>query len=791
MRTFSPQVRSHYLLRGDTPQTSYINSKGEVTNLLYYNHVDTPTMCYPEWLSRIKGGLANLKDAQMKVAIIGAGVSGITIGFEFLRAGFTNFEIFEASNRIGGRFDSYKFPNDSKNFAELGAMRFPPSEGCLYYYIQYLQEQYKIGKQPHKIVLSKDFPDPGLVPTLVAFKDESYITSMGKNIPPNVEKIATSWEDFVNRKSPIVLGDGELLPAPKNIMNWLDKSNPDTFDPVRARNAWQIYVNKFKDKTYVEGIIDIFCQPNAPGGVAWNYPEDVETFGAVGTGIGGSAPLFEISFVDMMRFTLDKLEEDHAQIVTGVDSVTNAMIDCEIDVDGKLHRVRDYIKLNSPVGEVNPENDGKKITLVQQNSQEILGKEYTHIVVAMTHRAAEIGLKIDSKWHNPTRFSSQSKNAFNEEIINMESREAITNLHIAQSSKFFIKVKPWWKEDDTRVRCITTDTAMANFYTLDYDDKDNEAVCLLNYVWEDWSEKSEALGSINERYQRFLHDLKMIAPDYILECMPEEANEKNAVMIDWQEEKNYYGAFMLTYPFQEDMLSTLFYNFKEKRPNGVAQIYFTGDSYHWIGGWCEGAFQTALNAFCAITKSVNKTITYIKNCPYEKLNTHLINYKNESNNGAVTSFGPIGGTGGNIPFEIAIDLQDIELYYTNSKEPIINGLKVGNELYGTRENRIVKIPNEELKNVTTMAVYVCSIGSIFSETGRVRCLEVNGKLYGPKPTSKDAVYKIKTSGKATKVVKVIGVSGHDIDRIGFTLVDKKLNGIRRVRKRAITQKELV
>lgn len=752
-----------------TATPSFIGLDGNVTKLIPFSHVDTPTMSYQKWLLGSKDQLASFKNSTMKLAIIGAGVGGITMGFELLRAGFTNFRIFEASNRIGGRFDSHQFPNDAENFAELGAMRFPPTEGCLYYYIQYLQEQYKAGKQPHKITMKSGFPDPGLVPTMVSFKDQFYtVNPQDPQLPPEVQKISDGWHDFTTRTNSIILGDGEVLPAPANIMKWLDDSGAN-YNPVKAANAWQVYVNKFKDKSFVEGIIDIFCQPNAPGNTSWSYPDDIDILGAVGTGIGGYAPLFEISFVDMMRFTLNKLEEDHAQIVTGVDSVTNALADCQIDIDGTTHKVRDYIQLATPVGELKPTSDGTTISLYQQSTNASLGDAYTHIVAATTHRAAEIGLKIDSRWNNPAGQSSLPKSEVSEQIIEMDSREAISTLHIGQSSKFFIKVKPWWKNDDTRVRCITTDTAMANFYTLDYGNP-NESICLMNYTWEDWSEKSEALGEINERYQRFLHDLKLIAPDYIIDAMPVEATSENAVMIDWQKEKNYYGAFMLTYPFQEKMLSTMFYNFKEDRPQQLAKVYFVGDSYHWIGGWCEGAFQTSLNAFCAIAQSIDKPLSYPQESPLQQLSSFLIDYGNTASNASVLPFGPVGGVGGAAPFNQSINGQQVTLFYTNSEEPIINGLKIGENMYGTSGTVSEVIAQQDLDKVLHIKIYVCQSNTIqFLNTGRVRCIEINGTIYGPEPKDDDTAYEVNLQGAGRKITTITGVSGHDIDRIGFVL----------------------
>ena len=49
--------------------------------------------------------MADKKD--LRVAIIGAGPSGIASGHELLKQGFTNFTIFEKSDGVGGTWGQY------------------------------------------------------------------------------------------------------------------------------------------------------------------------------------------------------------------------------------------------------------------------------------------------------------------------------------------------------------------------------------------------------------------------------------------------------------------------------------------------------------------------------------------------------------------------------------------------------------------------------------------------------------------------------------------------------------
>ncbi|RWS19400.1 hypothetical protein B4U80_14441, partial [Leptotrombidium deliense] len=65
----------------------------------------------------------NIND--VKVGIVGAGISGLYAALMLLELGI-NYEIFEASDRIGGRHHTYYFDeNEAYNYVECGAMRFP------------------------------------------------------------------------------------------------------------------------------------------------------------------------------------------------------------------------------------------------------------------------------------------------------------------------------------------------------------------------------------------------------------------------------------------------------------------------------------------------------------------------------------------------------------------------------------------------------------------------------------------------------------------------------------------
>ena len=70
-----------------------------------------------------------------KVAIIGAGIAGLTAGYELSKLGH-QVRIFEASERIGGRIHTHYFSDGT--YGEFGAMRIPENHHCVLHYINEL-----------------------------------------------------------------------------------------------------------------------------------------------------------------------------------------------------------------------------------------------------------------------------------------------------------------------------------------------------------------------------------------------------------------------------------------------------------------------------------------------------------------------------------------------------------------------------------------------------------------------------------------------------------------------------
>lgn len=78
----------------------------------------------------------------VKIAIVGGGVSGLATGLMLDSVGVHNWEIIEADDRVGGRFRT-KFVGGTQEYAEMGPMRLPhsvkyKSDNSTHYYTDHL-----------------------------------------------------------------------------------------------------------------------------------------------------------------------------------------------------------------------------------------------------------------------------------------------------------------------------------------------------------------------------------------------------------------------------------------------------------------------------------------------------------------------------------------------------------------------------------------------------------------------------------------------------------------------------
>lgn len=492
------------------------------------------------------------KDKQgKKVAIIGAGAAGLMAARLLLQVGLEPV-IFEASNRVGGRLYSKKFKNadgsDSNVFAELGAMRIPLSSKVFFD----LADEFKLNTE-------MDFPDPGLVDTILSYQNSTYFWKAHDPVPEIFSSVKKNWEMLV---TPLI---------EKITTEWRQGHIKTTQD------IWQNYLDHYKGTSFYDAI--------RSGSPVW-ADDELNRFGTLGIGTGGFGPLYHVGFMEILRIILHKWEFKQKLIADGVETMTDKLVSEPINtVNGPQSVGMERIRLNCPVKDIFL-NEEENPVVQFENSGKLEQEEFASVIVATTTPAMQ--------------FMGITSNAGREKpIIDDEIQTAVRKIHMLNSSKLFIRTKDkFWKKTKGIPLTVLTDEMASGTYLLDYPHTENGVICV-SYNWGDDSSKVSGLEPA-QRFQLFKESLARIAPDLAKNLIP--MNDE-IIHIDWQTEKNYHGAFKLNLPGQEDDTAALYFQYLSvKDPSKNTGVYLAGDSISWSGGWIEGALHTAINASAAVVK---------------------------------------------------------------------------------------------------------------------------------------------------------------------------------------------
>ncbi len=503
------------------------------------------------------------------VAVIGAGAAGLAAAYELSRVQNLSVHLFEAGDRLGGRMDSIVVddPPFAPKIFEMGCMRFPPTSATLFHYLGLF------GLQPAGM-----FPDPGKVMTTLYYQNRVIPWPAGQPAPsdPDFQRIGNDFASMLRH----ILGDPS---APNRtdpttlIDNWAVYEDDPT--PANQQNvvaAWQRILDEYKDTTYYRAVYQLGQDTNVVER-PWTE-EDMDRFGALGVGSGGFGPLFEVNFVEILRLFANGWETNQQLLAQGIRAVVDGFQQA-IAANG----VR--VATNQPATGI--VRDGDQL-LVQFGA--ITSAPYDAVIVSTTTRAMQVmGLTAGA-------------------VIGEPSKVAVRELHLMSSSKLFVSTtsKFWYAENNPTGRPlpanIQTDEALRGLYCLDYDppvdgkpNTSGKGVVLVSYVWGDDSTKLLALDE-SQRMDLFLESLQAIDPQFtdLLRAQTEEVR-----IVDWQGEANYYGAFKLDYPGQEQACHDGYFQYQDG-----SGVLLAGDSVSWAGGWVEGALTSGINAAVAALQHV-------------------------------------------------------------------------------------------------------------------------------------------------------------------------------------------
>ncbi len=437
--------------------------------------------------------------------------------------------------------NSYRFPGDPKAVAELGAMRFPPTQRTFTFYLD------KFG-----IDYSRKFPDPLVVPTTLFFKGKKHFIPVDGKLPPVIHRAVKAWKACIQ---PL---------ADKMIRVW-DK-------PEMLIGQWQKFVAEYQHKSFYQVLNE--------NGLS---KEEIEYFGLIGLGTGGFDSLFQINFLEILRIVVCRWEVDQRLIKGGADQIPLGLwsdtSDCTHWGPMSVSRLNQG-RPRSAVKEIFVPNDPAKKVWVTENNGET--RSYDAVLITCSLRALEMDIKIN-------------RSAFTDDVWT-----AIQNIHMINSSKVFVRTRTaFWKHQDPAhtLTCTITDEATRGTYLFDFEDTRSGVICL-SYTWADSSVKFNAL----EHEERVDSCIRILEKIYGRDLISDQAVE--SVSISWEEMKGYNGAFKLTRPGQYAYQQSLFHQPFTPSPQQHNGVYLSGDTTSWAGGWVEGAFRSGLDAAMAIIKKL-------------------------------------------------------------------------------------------------------------------------------------------------------------------------------------------
>jgi monoamine oxidase len=477
-----------------------------------------------------------------KVAIIGAGCSGLCAAYELIKVGLHPV-IYEAAQnpdgtpRMGGRVYTYRFPGDPRAFAELGAMRIPAVNRTIGHYMDQFGIDY-----------GEIFPDPLLVPTNLYFNGQRYFIPLGGKLPPEIERAAAAWKDVID---PLV---EQMARA------WED--------PVRREQQWSIFVEQYANKTFYEVLYD-----------AGLSPREIQLFGSLGLGTGGFDSLYPISFIEILRIVTCQWETDQRLIKGGVDQLPNGFWkrkrDCTHWGRQSVRGINEGQPLPAVTEIFTPTNPKDPVVITDASGRT---ESYAAAIITCSLRALEMNVKI------------------NRETFSDEVWTAIQNIHLINSGKVFVRTKTtFWKDlpPEETLTCTITDEATRGTYLFEFEDTPSGVICL-SYSWGDSATKFEALSE-DQRLQKALHTLEKIYGRDLISDQVEES-----ISYYWQQANGYNGAFKLTFPGQYHHQMALFQQPFTPRAQEHNGVFLAGETTSWSGGWIEGALHSGLDAARAV-----------------------------------------------------------------------------------------------------------------------------------------------------------------------------------------------
>ena len=507
---------------------------------------------FDNWIKHPAGlGAIPARRHGTEIAVIGAGMAGMTAAYELMKLGLK--PVIYESARIGGRLRSQPFEDADGIIAELGGMRFPVSSTAFYHYVNMLG------------IESKPFPNPLAYPasnsTVINIEGETIYAETPEDLPEFFREIQDCWAKALEEGA----GFSDLRQAIRER------------DTGRVKDIWNQLVPIWDDRTFY----DFVATSYAFGQKSFRHRE---VFGQVGFGTGGWDSDFPNSMLEILRVVATDCDENQRFMVGGVERVPR----------GLWTKAPDKM-VHWPTG----------TTLAR------LHDGGTRPAVRRIERASGDKISVTDRWGHTRPFDAclvtvqswvlTTNMEVEESLFSNKLWMALDRTRYMQSSKTFVMVdRPFWKEKDKEtgrdlMSQTLTDRLTRGTYLFD-NGEDKPGVICLSYSW-----MSDALKmlpeTVEDRVELCLDALKKIYPK--LDLASHIIGDP--ITVSWEKDPNFLGAFKGALPGHYRYNHRMYCHFmQDKLPPEERGIFMAGDGVSWTPGWVEGAVQTALNAVWGI-----------------------------------------------------------------------------------------------------------------------------------------------------------------------------------------------
>lgn len=502
---------------------------------------------YDDWLQH-PAGLGSLPPSALgaRVAVIGAGISGLVCGYELMRMGVR--PVFYEAGRLGGRLRSEPFPGNPDIVAELGGMRFPQSSRGFHHYLALMGLQ------------TRPFPNP-LTPaagsTVIELEGVRHYAETLADLPPLFHEVAQAYDAALEEGAHF----SELQAAIRDR------------DAARVKALWNPLVRAWDERTFY----DFITGSSAFQALSFRHRE---VFGQVGFGTGGWDSDFPNSMLEILRVNLTGCDTDQHLVVGGVEQLPR-----------RLWQHAPNAIAHWPAGtSLQSLNDGAPRPAARRLYRDPDGR------LTVTDSRGHVGcfdavVCTCQSWLLTTAIDTD------EALFSQPLWMALDRTRYMQSAKTFVMVdRPFWNDRNPHtgeqlMSMTLTDRLTRGTYLFD-NGPDQPAVICLSYAWMSDALKVLPLDA-EKRTELALGALKKIYPDVDIAAHI----RGNPITVSWESDPNFLGAFKGALPGHYRYNHRMYGHFMQQGlPQSQRGVFLAGDDISWTPAWAEGAVQTALNA---------------------------------------------------------------------------------------------------------------------------------------------------------------------------------------------------